>query len=251
MISAVPEGAAFVATLRQHGVPISFADELPGGADTQGSCRVPVEVRGDGSFTAGTPELRLLRAASDAAAAGTLLHEGRHALQALADAYPSCRPLSKQDYVALVSIVEADAASFAMLMALKLYVATGNADLLVETVRTDADDIALDKLARAAAADPAVLDDPKSQRQLFEAWYDSKYLRDTYGDYAARVWESRRKQIEGSFGPQPAPPLTGAVIAQVGALSPQNYLDIPDFPAVTPGYRLAVNGAPRPAGPAP
>lgn len=253
MISVADSGLQLATFLKDHGIQIRFLDALPQG-DTVGTCVLNTR-RIDGlspyRFTLEKPVINLLNTATDAKAAMALLHEGRHAMQAESGLHPVTRYLSRDDTKSYIRMVEADAGSFTIITALKIFMSTGDDSILKASVRTLADDDCLAKIVKLAKEyGPHVASEPAAQRALFDAWFADKAQVARYDRYSDACWQSISAAVHESLGVSPVPPpLTKADFIGLGTLTHKdNYLTVDGAPDVSIACALGAESKPsRPA----
>jgi hypothetical protein len=237
MISAADTGAQLAGFLQKNGIAVRFVDALQGG-DTVGTCVLNterIEEQSPWRFRLAKPVINLLRSASDAKAAMALLHEGRHAMQAESGLHPLTRYLSQEDTKSYIRMVEADAGSFAILTGMKIFMATGDAAIVTEAIRTKADDECVAKLMKLATEYGAnVADEPIAQRALFDAWFRDEKQVARYDAYGEACWTNISAAVRDSLGHTPSPPpLNREDILGLGTLThTENYLTVEGLPDV-------------------
>lgn len=235
VISIADTGRRLISFLKERDIKIEFHDQLPQGGDTVGICVLNTERIGALTpyrFQLAKPVIHLLRGADEARAAMALIHEGRHAMQAENGQHPLCRYLAQEDFKTYVRATEADAGSFTILTALKIFVAQGGDAVLRHAVRTAADDSCTDSLLRLVKEyGPEVTEQPVFQRALFNAWFEDRPQVERYDQYGEHSWRALDKAVRDILGFTPdAPLLTADQLRPLGALSGgDNYLTLPDM----------------------
>lgn len=238
MISVADTGRELAAFLRDRGIEVRFLDALPQGGDTVGACVLKMSSIEEASpyrVALDKPVINLLRGASDDRAAMALLHEGRHAMQAESGLHPLTRYLSREDTKSYIRMVEADAGSFTILTALKIFLTNGDDGVIKSAIRTQADDECVAKIVNLVSEHGRdIVSDPVAQRALFDAWFSDKPQVARYDRYSDASWAEIHAAVQGSLGEAPVPsPLKREDFLGLGTLThADNYLTVPGMPDV-------------------
>lgn len=259
MISVADTGKQLVEFLKDRGIAVRFLDTMTAG-DTIGTCVLKtsrIEEQSPHRLVLEKPVINLLRSASDDKAAMALLHEGRHAMQAESGLHPLTRYLSRDDTRAYIRMVEADAGSFTILTALKIFLTTGDDSIIKTAIRTQADDECTAKIVNLVSEHGRdIVGDPAAQRALFDAWFNDKAQVARYDGYSDLSWQKIDAAVQASLGAAPVPaPLKKEDFLGLGTLThAENYLTIAGMADVTKACGLtearpAAPKAPRPPSP--
>lgn len=259
MISVADTGRELAGFLKARGIEVRFVDVLPQGGDTIGTCVLnmnSIEEASPWRVALDKPVINLLRGAADGRAAMALLHEGRHAMQAESGLHPLTRYLSREDTKSYIRMVEADAGSFTILTALKIFLTTGDDSVIRSAIRTQADDECVAKIVNLVSEHGRdIVSDPVAQRSLFDAWFADKAQVARYDRYSDAAWAEINAAVRDSLGAAPVPtPLIKEDFLGLGTLThADNYLDIAGLPDVSAacGLDRVAFPAPKTSGPKP